>query len=350
MNVQQRVNAFKGLSGFLQDFLNNSSNPLDAKFKELDRIIHESYLYNGWFTNENIHKALSGIAAMLNNKDLDKAGQSIVEPKAPKVVAVIMAGNIPAVGFHDAACVLLSGHKILIKPSSDDKLLIPFLLNILVELEPQFASQIAYAENKLTHFDAVIATGSNNTSNYFEYYFGKYPHIIRKNRNSVAVLTGNESEEDLKALGADVFDYFGMGCRNVSKVFVPEGYVFDKLFEAFFQYAYVLDNKKYGNNYEYNRNIYLMMQEKFLDNNFLIIKKDGSNFSSSIGVLLQDEYQSKSSLEELLNARKDEIQCVVSKDEIKGFPHITFGGSQCPGFFDYADGVDVLAFLNGLSS
>jgi len=350
MNVQQRVNAFKGLAGFLHDFLNNSSNPLSAKFPELDKVIHESYLYNGWFTNENIHKSIAGLAALLSNESLDQVGKLVKEPISPKVVAIIMAGNIPAVGFHDAACVLLSGNKVLVKLSSDDKLLIPFLLNVLVELEPAFASQIAYAENKLSKFDAVIATGSNNTSNYFEYYFGKYPHIIRKNRNSVAVLTGNETEEDLKALGADIFDYFGMGCRNVSKVFVPKGYVFDKLFEAVFQYGYVLDNKKYGNNYEYNRNIYLMMQEKFLDNNFFIIKKDTNSFSSPIGVLLQDEYESVSELTEMLNTRKDQIQCVVSKHEIKGFPHISFGGSQCPGFFDYADGVDVIAFLNGLSS
>jgi len=350
MNVQQRVNAFKGLAGFLHDFLNNSSNPLSSKFTELDKIIHESYLYNGWFTNENIHKALSGLAAMLSNEALDKVGKLVKEPTSPKVVAIIMAGNIPAVGFHDAACVLLSGNKVLIKLSSDDKLLIPFLLNVLVELELAFANQIAYAENKLTQFEAVIATGSNNTSNYFEYYFGKYPHIIRKNRNSVAVLTGNETEDDLTALGADIFDYFGMGCRNVSKVFVPKDYVFDKLFEAVFQYGYVLDNKKYGNNYEYNRNIYLMMQDKFLDNNFFIIKKDVNSFSSPIGVLLQDEYESIADLTELLNVRKEEIQCVVSKDEIKGFPHIPFGGSQCPGFFDYADGVDVIAFLNTLSS
>lgn len=350
MNVQQRVNAFKGLACFLHDFLNNSSNPLSSKFPELDKLIHESYLYNGWFTNENIHKALSGLAAMMSNQSLDDVGVLVKEISSPKVVAIIMAGNIPAVGFHDTACVLLSGNKVLIKLSSDDKLLIPFLLNVLVELEPAFASHIAYAENKLSQFDAVIATGSNNTSNYFEYYFGKYPHIIRKNRNSVAVLTGSETEEDLKTLGADIFDYFGMGCRNVSKVFVPKGYVFDKLFEAVFHYGYVLDNKKYGNNYEYNRNIYLMMQDKFLDNNFFIIKKDTNSFSSPIGVMLYDEYESLPQLYDLLNVRKDEIQCVVSKEEIKGFSHVSFGGSQCPGFFDYADGVDVLAFLNGLSS
>jgi hypothetical protein len=350
MSPKQRVQAFVQLQQYLNDyFAGNKANPWSDSFELLDAKIREAQLYNGWFTTDNSRKALQGIALLLAPSTLEEAIKKIKEPAKPKMVALIMAGNIPAVGFHDLLCVLLSGNKALIKLSSDDTVLIPFLLGVLLKIEPGFAGFIAYSENKLSSFDAVIATGSNNSANYFQYYFGKYPHIIRKNRNSVAVLSGNETPEQLGRLGHDIFDYYGLGCRNVSKVFVPEGYSFNTFFESILSFGAVIDNKKYANNYEYNRAIYLMTLEKFLDNNFLALKQDQTTFSSPVGVLLYDTYTSAGELENYLTAHKEEIQCIASASPLKTLPVVDFGQTQCPGFFDYADGVDVLEFLNSLN-
>ncbi|HEY1038515.1 MAG TPA: acyl-CoA reductase [Bacteroidia bacterium] len=348
MTADQRLNALEKLKSFLIAYLNDDkSHAMVNQFKLVDHNLHEAQLWNGWFTRDNLLKSLSGISALLDQKNLKKAVADFPADRS-KTVAIIMAGNIPAVGFHDLLCVLLSGNKALIKLSSDDTILIPMLLELLVMIEPAFKEQIIYSENKLSNFDAVIATGSNNSSNYFETYFGKYPHIIRKNRNSVAVLTGNETTDELTALGADVFDYYGMGCRNVSKVFVPEGYAFDKFFESIFAYGYVIDNKKYANNYEYNRAIYLMAQNKFLDNNFLIIKEDATQYTSPVGVLLFEHYKDVNEVTERLKADKEQIQCVASSAKLNGIETLTFGNTQSPGFFDYADGVDVMGFLKEL--
>jgi hypothetical protein len=247
------------------------------------------------------------------------------------------------VGFHDLLCVLLSGHIALLKLSSDDNVLMPFFIKLLEYYEPEFTKVIQFSEGKLTKFDAVIATGSNNTAAHFKSYFGKYPHIIRKNRTSAAVITGNESTEDLKKLGRDIFLYFGLGCRNVSKLLVPEGYSFDKLFEAVFDYKFVVDNKKYGNNYDYNRTIYLLNLEKFLDNNFLIIKEDKGLFSP-VSVLFYQEFASEKEVKEYIEANKKDLQCIVGN----GPGMIPFGYSQAPVITDYADGVDTLKFLVNL--
>ncbi len=349
MKAEQRLNALEGLQQFLTAYLtDDKANPLSGKFSELDGKLHDTQLYNGWFTKENVLKSLSGIAHLLKKADLQKALAQGSDPLHPKTVAIIMAGNIPAVGFHDLLCVLLSGNKALIKLSSDDPILIPFLLEILVSIAPDFKEQIAYAENKLSNFDAVIATGSNNSANYFETYFGKYPHIIRKNRNSVAVITGKESAEELAMLGTDIFDYYGLGCRNVSKIYVPEGYVLDPVFESVFNFGYVIDNKKYANNYEYNRALYLMGQHKFLDNNFLVIKEDSTQFTSPVGVLFYEQYKNTDELIANLKNHKDQIQCIASSIKLDGIETVEFGGTQSPGFFDYADGLDVMEFLGSL--
>ena len=260
--MRKEIQAFLKLSAFLSDFLTERKNAL-PKYAELDAIVEKCYLYNGWFTKDNIHKALQGIVVLLEENNLNEFCKQINKPKTPKTVAVIMAGNIPAVGFHDFMCVLLSGNKILIKQSSDDTFLIQFFADFLKEVEPAFTNRISFAEGKLQNFDAVIATGSNNSSLYFERYFGKYPHIIRKNRTSVAVLSGKESRGELALLGNDIFDYFGLGCRNVSKVFVPKGYSFNTFYESIFGFAEIIQNKKYGNNHEYNRAIYLLNRRSF---------------------------------------------------------------------------------------
>ena len=247
------------------------------------------------------------------------------------------AGNIPFVGFHDFLCMLISGNNYIGKNASDDTLLLPWIAEELIKIEPKFKERISFVE-KLKDMDAVIATGSNNTARYFEYYFSKYPHIIRKNRNAVAVLTGDEPKEELNLLGEDIFRYFGLGCRNVSKLYVPRGYNFNGFFEAMFSYSQVMQHNKYMNNYDYNRAVFLMRQIPFLENNFLIIREDAS-IPSPISVVHYEFYDEAEKLKENLAEHKEQIQCIVGRD------YIPFGQGQSPALWDYADGVDTMAFL-----
>lgn len=341
MNLEQRKKAFIESGLFIQRHFNKKWNTPEKGLHEgLEHLMGVAYTYNGWFIKPFIEESLKNIAAMLEERSVNDFASAISEPKQIKTVALIMAGNIPMVGFHDLMCVILSGHKALVKLSSDDNVLLPFFIKLLDHYSPGLGSNISYAENKLSNFDAVIATGSNNTASYFEYYFGKYPNIIRKNRTSVAVLTGEETKEDLERLGKDIFTYFGLGCRNVSKLLVPKSYNFDKLFEAMFEYKFVIDNKKYGNNYEYNRAIYLLNTDKFLDNNFLIIKED-KGLHSPVSVLFYQEYGSESELNAYLDEKKAEIQCIVGKKK----DLIPFGYSQQPVITEYADGINTVNFL-----
>lgn len=346
--MEKRVQAFLKLKDFLSDFLGERKNNLyKAKYEHLDELVKETYSYNGWFTNEFVKKALQGIVQLLEPTKLAEFVKKIKEPKTPKTVAVIMAGNIPAVGFHDFMCVLLSGNKILIKPSSDDKILITFLAEFLMEVEPSFKDYILFTDGRMINFDAVIATGSNNSALYFEKYFGKYPHIIRKNRTSVAVLTGNETTEELNLLGNDIFDYFGLGCRNVSKLYVPKSYNFNKFYESVFSFSEIIQNKKYANNHEYNRAIYLLNQEKFLDNNFLILRETNS-LHSPIAVLFYEQYETLNEISEKLKVLEEELQCVVSNTNLS-IKTISLGKSQSPTVFDFPDNINTLYFLNNLN-
>lgn len=345
MELKQRINAFVQSGLFIKRHFNESEwlDNENGLHEGLNHLMDVAYTYNGWFIKDFIKESLSNISLMLDKTALEEFSKSIKEPANPKTVAIIMAGNIPLVGFHDLLCVLVSGHKALVKLSSDDNVLMPFFIKLLEHYEPEISEKIQFATGKLSNFDAVIATGSNNTARHFEYYFSKYPHIIRKNRTSVAVLDGTESDNDLKNLGRDIFLYFGLGCRNVSKLMVPKGYNFDRFFDAVFDYKFVVDNKKYGNNYDYNRAVYLLNSELFLDNNFLILKPDNGLFSP-VSVLLQQEYQNESELNDWLRTNKDHIQCVVGK----GPNRIPFGYSQQPVISDYADGVNTLDFLVNL--
>jgi len=252
-----------------------------------------------------------------------------------------MAGNIPLVGFHDFLSVLITGNKVLAKLSSNDTVLLPFLAKKLIEIEPGFAELIEFTEERLSNFDAVIATGSNNTARYFEYYFGKYPSIIRKNRNSVAILTGNETPEQLDALAEDIFRYFGLGCRNVSKLFLPKDYNFDPFFNAMYGWKEIINNNKYINNYDYNKAVYLMSNIELLDNEFLLLKED-NGFSSPISVVFYQYYESEDELRKYLSENKEHIQAIVSEKDIP------FGAAQKPQLWDYADGVDTVSFLLNL--
>ncbi|MDU8886919.1 acyl-CoA reductase [Yeosuana sp. MJ-SS3] len=349
MQLQQRINAFAKLGGFLGQFSNKDIHKKnDIAFNDLfyDGFKHQIKLaeeYNGWFSEENILFALNTWSNLLNISNINAwiKNYNFNNVKSKKV-AIIMAGNIPLVGFHDFISVLISGHDVIVKQSSNDKRLLPFLTKYLEHVEPEFKNKIQFTEDKLDSFDAVIATGSNNTARYFEYYFRGKPSIIRKNRNSVAVLTGNESKVQLKLLSNDIFRYYGLGCRNVSKLFVPEGYNFDSFFEAVYHWHPIVEKAKYANNYDYNKAVYLMSEFDMLDNGFLILKED-SSYSSPIATIFYENYNFLEELNKKLDADKDHIQCVVSENVRE--KEIGFGETQKPQLWDYADEIDIIEFL-----
>lgn len=343
MQIKQRINAFVQVGEFIKRHFTNETRAEEANLHlGLKELIKVAKLYNGWFDEAFVNHAIQNIGSYLDHKSLDQFSSIIKDQeKPPKVVAIICAGNIPMVGFHDVLCVLLSGNIALIKLSTDDNVLLPFFLKLLTHYEPQFDQFIRMSDGKLTNFNAIIATGSNNTSTHFEYYFAKYPHIIRKNRSSVAILSGNETAEELKQLGKDIFYYYGLGCRNVSKLLVPDSYDFKSFFEGIFEYSYILENKKYGNNYDYNRAIFLLNKEDFLDNNFVMVKPD-NQIHAPISVVFYEKYKTQQDIIDYLMKNKQEIQCVVGKN------HIPFGNSQSPVITDYADGVNTLEFLVNL--
>lgn len=322
---------------------NNAVANNDLFFEDFISLIELSQSHNGWFTPEQVYFSIKSWAEALTEENLNKwlSNYDFLNVK-PKTVGLILAGNIPLVGFHDFLSVLISGHNVLVKTSSNDQKLLPFLAKYLISINPEIKKSITFTEGKLENFDAIIATGSNNTARYFEFYFKDKPSIIRKNRNSVAVLTGDESTEDLKALGEDIFRYFGLGCRNVSKLFVPKNYVFDTFFESIFPYQNVIHYEKYANNYDYNKAVFLMSNFKLLDNGFLTIKEDTS-YSSPISSVFYEFYEDLNSLQNRLESEKDQIQCVVSKTPFKN--SVNFGQTQKPNLWDYADNVDTMDFL-----
>jgi hypothetical protein len=336
-NITKLINIFSGLGG-----------QLITPDVQLSEIINNELYHNAWFTPENVRRSVVSIGKMLNESDLSTWLNNYNLDKAPnKKVGLILAGNIPLVGFHDVLCVLATGNHALIKSSSQDDRLIKYVLQKLVELDNSFAQQFSFVE-RLENFDAVIATGSNNTSRYFEYYFGKVPNIIRKNRNSIAVLTGNETAGQLHELGHDIFDYYGLGCRNVSKILVPQGYNFNFFFESIQPYEQIINHHKYNNNYDYNKSIYLVNRDEHLDNGFLLVKQD-ERLTSPLAVLYFSYYDDLKSAEKTINNISENIQCVVSgvplqvKNQV-----VNFGESQQPKLWDYADGIDTMDFLSNL--
>ena len=334
--------AFVKLGGFLRDFCNSKTEE-DNWSQRLNDNIELAGHKNGWFTEENILFALRGWGELLTEEGLENwLSNYDLDQNKEKTVALIMAGNIPLVGFHDFLSVLITGNKVLIKLSSNDNVLISFIANYLTSIEPIFKDRIVFSDGKMEGFDAVIATGSNNTARYFEHYFGKYPNIIRKNRNSIALLTGKETTEQLEALGEDVFRYYGLGCRSVSKIFVPKGYDFDLFFKSIYTYRSMIDQNKYANNYDYNKAVYLMSEFKILDNGFLILKEDES-YASPIASLFYGYYESLSELKKRLDKDSDKLQCIVSDGVLEN--ELSFGETQKPSLFDYADGIDTVDFL-----
>jgi len=301
---------------------------------------------NAWFTLENINKSILSFSKMLNDADIDHWFKTISFTSTPKKVGLILAGNIPMVGFHDILCVLATGNIALVKLSSSDDKLIKAVIDELMNIEPAFLNRIEYVE-RLKDFDAVIATGSNNSSRYFDYYFSKVPNIIRKNRNSVAVLDGTESKEEIENLGNDIFDYFGLGCRNVSKIYFPKGYDIANFYEGIEKFLPVINHFKYQNNYDYNKSIYLVNAAKHFDNGFLLLKEDES-LTSPLAVLYYEEYENIQDLDQKLNLQSANIQCIVTKANLNANT-FAFGESQHPKLWDYADNVNTVEFLNNLA-
>lgn len=316
---------------------------------ELMEIIETERQYNAWFTPESVFNAVTATGRMLNRTDLEKwLGTYNIQENSSKKIGLVLAGNIPLVGFHDVLCVLVTGNHALIKASSQDARLIKYVLNALVKIDASFKDSYSFVE-RLADFDAIIATGSNNTSRYFEYYFGKVPNIIRKNRNSIALLTGNETAEELKALGHDIFDYYGLGCRNVSKILVPDGYNFNFFFESIEIYAPIINHHKYNNNYDYNKSIYLVNRDEHLDNGFLLLKQD-TRLTSPLAVLFYENYSSMELAQKQLEEQSGQLQCIVTTAPLQTKNQVvSFGQSQHPQLWDYADGIDTMKFLSNLS-
>jgi hypothetical protein len=349
MSQNDKKRGFIELGKFLGQFseAENSINPAvlhnDLFFEDFVNLIQLSQSHNGWYTPENVYFSIQSWATALTKENLNKWLSAYnFNEKNSKNVGLILAGNIPLVGFHDFLSVLISGNNVLIKTSSNDQFLLPFLAKYLIVVEPKFANKITFVEGKLENFDAVIATGSNNTARYFEYYFKDKPSIIRKNRNSVAVLNGEETKEQLIALSEDIFRYFGLGCRNVSKLFVPKGYSFNAFFEAIFEYQDIIHYEKYANNYDYNKAVFLMSNFKLLDNGFLTIKEDNS-YGSPISSVFYEYYDSIDDLQIRLQSENEQIQCIVSNNLVDN--SIDFGCTQKPNLWDYADNVDTISFL-----
>ncbi|MDC0099475.1 MAG: acyl-CoA reductase [Crocinitomicaceae bacterium] len=324
-----------------KDWENFSVGVTESEYLSLQTLINRQVSYNGWFTKENVRGSLLKLGSNLIYSDLLNWASSYTFSNEPRTIAVIMAGNIPLVGFHDFLSVLVSGNKIVAKLSSDDKTLLPALGQHLIEFIPGLKERIVFTSGRIGEIDAVIATGSDNSMQYFEQYFGKYPNIFRKNRTSIAVLKGDETEDDIKSLGSDIFDYFGLGCRNVSYLLLPEGFELSRFFEGVISYGEVIHNNKYGNNYDYNKAVYLMNKLEILDNNFCLLRESNELFSP-LSMIHYQFYKDQSDIDNYIKEHESKIQVVVGRD------YLDYGQAQCPGFNDYADGVDVMQWLNKL--
>jgi len=332
MNLQERIEILVKAG----EILNSNS----SEYREYwQTTLQKATVRNQWFTPEYLQLATSSIATQFLTKEKLESWTRhyyLDEPVHTKTVGIVMAGNIPLVGFHDFLCVFISGHRAVCKLSSKDDVLLQALIQLLTEMYPDLKNRIQFSE-RLKGCDAYIATGSDNNARYFEYYFGKYPSVIRKNRTSVAVLTGNETKEELDLLGDDIFQYFGLGCRNVTQIHVPVNYDFIPLLNSLRRYSWCFDHPKYRNNYDYQLAIYIMNNRPYMTNDCVVLIEDAAPFSA-IGTLHYQYYNDIATARESLK-HLNTIQTVV------GYQGIPFGTSQKPGLMDYADGIDTMQFL-----
>ena len=352
MSLEKRIKSFAELGLFIQEYFKENdfknSSPLLIKWKErIKSDIERLYTFNAWFTKENVEFAFKEWGKVLTEEKIyswiNPYKNKIEEKNATSKIGVINAGNIPLVGMHDFISVLICGNHFVGKLSSKDDMLPKLVAEILCDIDPSFSDKITFVENFKEHPDAVIATGSNNSSRYFEYYFAKYPYIIRKTRNSIAILNGKESDEDLSNLAEDIFRYFGLGCRNISKLYVPEGYSFDRFFQIIEPWHTIYQHNKYANNYDYHQSVFLMNKIPFFDNGFLIVKNDCQIYSP-LSVIFYEYYSDITILAAEIKARASEIQCIVS-NENNELQTKTFGSTQKPELWDYADNINTIEFL-----
>jgi hypothetical protein len=355
LSLNSKIHAFTELGkimGKAADSLTSDTTILKDEFPELNNALQAAMQHNRWFTPSNLQFALQAWSNALKGDLLrDWAGkyEGGIQKNYSVRVAVIMAGNIPIVGFHDFLSVLMSGHIFIGKLSSDDKFLLPAFAELLCKIEPGFKSHIQFKDNTLDSFDAIIATGSNNTARYFEYYFSNYPHIIRKNRNGVAILSGDETDSEISKLGIDICTFFGLGCRNISKIFIPEKYEPTKLYAAVESYTEELAaHNKFMNNYNYQRSILLLNNIKHFDNGVIILK-ESTHYSSPISVVNYEYYNNLDLLKEKLKAHDEQIQCIAN-EMFTNDKTTKLGDTQYPGLGDYADGIDTMKFLNEIKT
>ena len=342
MNLNNRITLFVKLGRFFSDYINNNLESLERN--KFDKAINESILHNSFFSKKNILKSLLSWSNVLTKKSIHNflSNYLIKIKKREKKIAIIMAGNIPLVGFHDFFCVIISGNFAVIKLSSKDSHLFKFILSFLVKENPDFDTKFDVVESKLEIFDAVIATGNNISANQFELYFKKYPKIIRKNRHSIAILNGNETKKEIELLANDIFYYYGLGCRNVSKIFIPNNYNLDILFKSFVLWNEVINKNSYSNNYNYYRAIYLLNKEVFFDNGFVLLK-ESEKIGSPVGTIYFEYYKSDNQIKEMIKKNNEKIQCIVSNNN---YPKtIKFGETQMPNLNDFADDIDTFNFL-----
>jgi hypothetical protein len=339
MKIQERIDALVTLG----EQIVGGHDP------RLEEAIHRAKVENSWFSDDNIRLAVQAIAEEFLQEDKLAAlvkDYHLDDHIRQRHVGLILAGNIPMVGFHDVLCTFITGHIALIKYAEKDRVLIHCILQMLGDIAPETRAYFKEVE-KLKDYDAAIATGSNQTSVHFEWYFRHVPHIIRRNRNSVAVITGEETAEELVGLGKDIFSYFGLGCRNVSMLLVPEGYAISSLFDNLQAYSEVIHHHKYKNNFDYNLALFLLNKEPFLHNDFFILKESDS-LLSRIGVIHWHEYKNIDQAIDYIHQHRDSIQCVVSGSKFPDITTVQFGHSQCPGIRDFADATDTIQFLLGL--
>ncbi|MEJ8597369.1 acyl-CoA reductase [Riemerella anatipestifer] len=340
MNISIKISGLAQLGLFINQFLEKTEEVYSEEEALFSMKLSRSEIENPWFTQDSLRFALKQWADLLTEENLNDWVNSYPETKGGKKVGLILAGNIPLVGLHDVITVVLSGHTPVIKMSSKDKQILPFLLEKWASLSEGIEYQLV---EKLENYDAVIATGSNNTARYLEYYFKNKPNIIRKNRTSVAVLSGKETDEELQLLAEDIFRYFGLGCRNVTRLFIPQDFKLERLFENFVGFQDIINHHKYANNYDYNRAVYLLNQENFWDNNFVMLKEDSQLFSP-LSVINFSRYDNIAEVETFLNENHENIQCIVSHLCLNR-GEVGFGEAQTPSLNTYADNVDTMAFL-----
>lgn len=362
MTADERIIVFDELGRIIDKYLSSKISPGrtasdHGSFKKdnntvlfhdiLENAVKEAGIFNPWFDRQNVLIAFSAIFKLLRSTNLNSwlsdYDHKLLSPQTPLNIGVIMAGNIPLAGFHDFLSVLITGNKFTGKLSSRDDRLLPALATVIGLIDKELGRNIHFTDEKLSGIDAIIATGSNNTFRYFDFYFGKYPHIFRKNRNGIAILSGIETPEMLAALGDDIFTYYGLGCRSVSKIFIPYGYDLTRFIDSLERYSSVMEHNKYMNNYQYQRSVYLLNKIEHYDNGFLLLKQDLS-YQSPAGVLYYEYYLNMDNVVRRLEQDKDLLQCIVS-DNISGLKTIPFGKAQYPELWDYADEINTIDFL-----